>query len=226
VDPTGHFTEEEIQLFLQQTYHDDWWSFWIAWSSDDLFMEMLGAAEYGDVLFVEGLGSGFFQDNGSTFAFEHQGAPGERLDLTHYQGNGPYTLTRGEKQIMDGSRVLNERFLEPNSNRSKDPYRQPVYDYNSGKPVFTGKYRIASYVWTGKGKADFLAAGSVPYAVDIAGVALTALGVPWLGIPTLVAGSVTTLHNAAWFEYELTVSYEEKIYYYRAAPGLLEVVEP
>ncbi len=48
-DPTGHFTEEAIRNYLQQTYKDSWGVVWGVWQRDASWLSMLGAAQAGDI---------------------------------------------------------------------------------------------------------------------------------------------------------------------------------
>jgi RHS repeat-associated protein len=50
VDPTGHFEDDAIKDYLRQKYGDGWLEIWETWTADEDWMNMLHAAEGGDVL--------------------------------------------------------------------------------------------------------------------------------------------------------------------------------
>jgi len=43
-DPSGHYTNDEIQKYLQETYGADWQSYWEAWQADPYWMWILDHA--------------------------------------------------------------------------------------------------------------------------------------------------------------------------------------
>ena len=49
-DPTGHFTDEAIQNYLQSTYGDSWEDIWKGWLKDKAWMDTLHGAQAGDTL--------------------------------------------------------------------------------------------------------------------------------------------------------------------------------
>lgn len=49
-DPTGHFSDDEIKEYLQNTYGDKWNSYWDVWSNDMEWMKLLHAAVGGGFL--------------------------------------------------------------------------------------------------------------------------------------------------------------------------------
>lgn len=77
IDPTGHFTEDAVKSYLQETYPDDWQTYLDAWMSNSDWWSMLMAAEANDILF------GIFDPYGgvpSGFYFQFKGSGKERLD--------------------------------------------------------------------------------------------------------------------------------------------------
>jgi RHS repeat-associated protein len=109
-DPTGMFSEDEIEQFLQGNYGDLWQDYWNAWMSDEVFWNMLLDAQYGDVLWAptSGLSAGIFNYSGATFTLlgDHE--------LYQYQGVGPYFLndnpgTSYTGHPLGGSGVVNQR---------------------------------------------------------------------------------------------------------------------
>lgn len=51
VDPTGHFTDDAIREYLQDTYGDDWETYYDLWKDDTAWWDMISAAQGGDYLF-------------------------------------------------------------------------------------------------------------------------------------------------------------------------------
>jgi len=49
-DPMGHFEEDAIKDYLRKKYGDGWEDVWKSWTTDKNWMDMLRAAEGGDVL--------------------------------------------------------------------------------------------------------------------------------------------------------------------------------
>jgi hypothetical protein len=227
VDPTGYFSEDVIKEFLLQTYGDKWWEYWIAWSSDQIFMKMLVLADYGDALFLEGLGQGYFgrAEDSSTFRFVHAGGHA----LTEYQGQGPLTLVRDGEKILDHPSRIWYHPVEVGDTLMYDSFEQPVYDYSSGVPRWTGTYRIATYTPTGRLKGDAFAGDSMPGWIElIIGFGGTILDIP-IGVPVAIAGFATLLNNSIHIEYGLTVSEKDRTCFIGRPPpppGVLEVVEP
>ncbi len=58
VDPTGYFTDDAIKAYLQGLYGDAWEQYWKAWQADDVWMNLLHAAQGGDALLEVGWESG------------------------------------------------------------------------------------------------------------------------------------------------------------------------
>jgi RHS repeat-associated protein len=149
IDPTGHFSEEQISSFLKQKYGKNWESYLKAWKSDELFWEMLLAAQYGDELFApeSDLGSGIFIENGSTFGFVGES------ELYEYQGSGPYIL---EYKTQEGHKLRDISFSDYYNGDRRIPFtgilgasdtviRQPIYDYSTGVPLYTGQDNVIYY---------------------------------------------------------------------------------
>jgi len=148
VDPTGHFSEDEIEKYLRQNYGKNWKKYWDAWQSDDLFWGMLLDAEIGDDLHAPTtlLDEGeFVSCENSSFCFESESGN----DLYEYQGQGPYILER------NGLPVHTSKFTSPfdyKGNKVYSPFTggvpiwsQPQYDYSQGYPVATGQFRVVTY---------------------------------------------------------------------------------
>ena len=49
-DPTGMFTDDAIQAYLKSTYGDAWEQYWLIWSGDQPWLDLLHAAQGGDIL--------------------------------------------------------------------------------------------------------------------------------------------------------------------------------
>ena len=49
-DPTGHFTDKAIQAYLRETYGDAWEQYWQTWAGDQPWLDLLHAAQGGDIL--------------------------------------------------------------------------------------------------------------------------------------------------------------------------------
>ncbi|MFZ1710457.1 MAG: RHS repeat-associated core domain-containing protein, partial [Anaerolineae bacterium] len=179
-DPTGRFSEDEIEAYLRNQYGEQWKSYWDAWYSDQVFWQMLELADYDDVLFAPttSLTSGTFTHAGGTFDFVSQ------HDLYEYQGYGPYRLTNGQGTTdkLDAQTSITAHPVDTDSPRYQT-WEQPLYRYDSKGPHYSGYNRIVSYQFSSVGLQ--LDAGS---------------GLPWLGTyaaPRLVNGIVTRLGAGA-----------------------------
>ncbi len=155
VDPTGHFTDDEIKQYLQNTYGSYWELYWNAWQADVYFMWVLHEAQYDYTLttITAGPGPCIFKGNGNTFKIvgpESGGVvPIPGITLADYQGKGPYVLSDPY-----GNKVPDEWIGEPVSdaplhrvlgNASRPGVYQPIYDYSHGVPVFSGQWRLSYY---------------------------------------------------------------------------------
>jgi len=167
VDPTGHFSEDQISKFLKQKYGKNWESYLKAWKSDELFWEMLIAAQYEDELFApeSALGSGTFTEDGDTFGFDGES------ELYEYQGNGPYIL---EYKTPAGHNLRDISFSDYYKGDRRIPFsgilsasdkviRQPLYDYSTGIPIYSGKDRTIFYNL--QADPDILAGTGIPYLI-------------------------------------------------------------
>ena len=207
-DPTGYFSEDEIREYLWQTYGDHWWDYWIAWQSDEVFWNMLLAAEYEDSLYLPGLGTGYFVESEGSFSFVHS----EGRNLWEYQGKGPMTLTKKGQNILDYP--WSDVWCNPvawGGCLGYKSYRQPIYDYSSGVPKFTFQYLISEYRPTGQRNFDAAAGDSVPYVVSAGGEVLGWLVKAWsgpLGVGIMAVSGLTALNNAVQIEYALVVRHE------------------
>ena len=202
-DPTGMFSEDEIEQFLRGQYGDLWQDYWNAWMSDDVFWDMLLAAQYGDVLWAptSGLDAGIFGHSGATFALH-----GEH-ELYEYQGVGPYFLNNNPGTTytghpLDGSGVVNQR------------WEQPQYEYVSGQaPRYTGYNRVVRYGLVGAGISIKEGSG-MPYIVGLGAQAWRKLATR---IPSILCTPCTTyltgltavmaVNNAIFLEYTMKVEY-------------------
>jgi RHS repeat-associated protein len=174
-DPTGHFSEDQINKFLKQKYGKNWESYLNAWKSDNLFWEMLLNAQYDDYLFApeSGLGSGQFTNEGGTFGFS------SNSELYQYQGKGPYIL---EYETSVGHKLRDISFSDYyKAIRSEEKFTtnffpgtltasdinivQPIYDYDSGVPLYTGQNNVIYFSVEASPKLD--SGTGIPYLVSI-----------------------------------------------------------
>ncbi|WP_423222646.1 RHS repeat-associated core domain-containing protein [Candidatus Amarolinea aalborgensis] len=161
-DPTGMFSEEEIEAYLRTQYGDHWQSYWDAWHSDQVFWQMLELADYDDVLFAPttSLTSGTFVHVGNTFGFSGQHA------LYEYQGYGPYRLTNAngtvDKQTVQSHITAHPVDTDPTRYQT---WEQPLYRYTKDGPKYSGYNRRVSYQKGKTGVSDWLAGDSLPYIV-------------------------------------------------------------
>ena len=160
-DPTGMFSEDEIESYLRAQYGDQWRSYWDAWYSDHVFWSMLLLADYDDVLYAPttSLTSGTFVHAGNTFGFAGQHA------LYEYQGYGPYRLTNGQGRTdkLNAQTSVTAHPVDPSSPRYQT-WEQPLYRYDAQGPHYSGYNRKVTFGFSGAyAKLD---AGS---------------GLPWVG---------------------------------------------
>ncbi len=160
-DPTGMFSEDEIEAYLRAQYGDQWQSYWDAWHSDQVFWQMLELADYDDVLFAPttSLTSGTFVHVGNTFGFSGQ------HELYEYQGYGPYRLTnvQGTTDKLNAQTSVTAHPVDPSSPRYQT-WEQPLYRYDAQGPHYSGYNRKVTFGFSGAyAKLD---AGS---------------GLPWVG---------------------------------------------
>ena len=155
-----NFTENDIIEYLKATYGEEWEAYYEAWKSDNLFWHMLLHASPGDILVAPTAGlQGFFGTSCSTGVLCFTDANGAQL--TNYQGNGPYVLFRS------GSPVYASYSYHPDATTTlKTPtWSQPIYDYSTGAPVFTGLWRVVT-VNLGDFNPQFLGPSGVPFIVS------------------------------------------------------------
>jgi hypothetical protein len=189
-DPSGYFSEDQIEAYVKNTYGDLWKQYWNAWSSDSVFWEMLRAAEYGDAVFsvTENFGAGTFHQDRSTFSFSsaHGG-------LEQYQGYGLYMLLYGSGQNRLAN-VDTQVTVHPVGSGAFQSWKQPIYIYGQQGPSFYG-YRLVSYRYSGW---DFFwGRDDLPVEASI-GIEAFKLGVKkWGRVPKKVAKKTTKFVTAA-----------------------------
>jgi len=214
-DPTGHFTQEQIEQYLKERYKDKWGSYLSAWQWDKVFWEMLLLADYGDVLYAPttSLTSGSFIQIGSTFGFVGQ------YGLHEYQGHGPYSLTNAQGFYkLNFSTAISVHPADTGSPRY-ETWEQPLYRYTENGPVYSGYNRRVAYQrlpglsgWS----VDLFAGDSMPWIIGgpllpyLAkkfgiGVVCPACG-PLLGL----ASAATAANNALWLHYQFRVDMVDK----------------
>lgn len=196
-DPTGHFSEEEIETHLKNAYRELWNKYFAAWKSDKLFWDMLLAAQYGDNLFApeSGLGYGTFERDGGTFFFS------SNHSLYEYQGNGPYRLSYTTDHgfvyrplQFEGYYSGKDEYSGFVGNGMPEGAIQPRFDYSSGVPFYSGYYQ---YIYFNSTTSSNWASGSgVPYLLSqVVKYAARSLGTKWAG-PISIGIDAGTL---AWY---------------------------
>ena len=204
VDPSGHFSDDEIEEYLKATYGDRWEKFLKAWKSDSLFWNMLLEAEVWDTLVspTTDLPMGnFVPSDGKPFSFEADG-----LGLESYQGYGPYVLIR-KNNIAYTSPAYDFSNNHTESWLGGTGWRQPIYDYSSGEPVFTNTVREVRFdpVMNGDNwKPDWLGGSGIPYMITGGGGAILKFWGPQLfgsaagpaGIVLMTIGALGYISNS------------------------------
>ncbi len=213
-DPSGHYSVDQIRDYLKNQYGNKWRSYFDAWQSDDVFWRMLLMAQNGDVLQAPttNLGGGVFMDDGNgsfTFIGEH--------DLYEYQGYGPYNLLRDTGDMSTPQSLILHPVCDNNScplNQFNNEWNQPIFDYSSGVPVYSGYNRIVKYQFSHT-TFDPLASDSVPWIVggQLASWAIRQLpkylsGPVSAGID--VVSVATAINNSIDIHFVLTVNYEDE----------------
>jgi RHS repeat-associated protein/uncharacterized repeat protein (TIGR01451 family) len=201
-DPTGMFSEDQIEQFLRANYGDLWQYYWNAWMSDDVFWKMLLDAQYNDILWAptSGLSPGIFSQAGTTFTLlgEHE--------LYQYQGMGPYFLNNNPGTTyagppLDGSGTANQR------------WEQPLWIYMPGhSPQYSGFNRMVTYRAVSV-EVNLFASDGVPYVVGLGAEGakrLTAKYAPRLACPPCALylqeyAALTAVNNAITVEYAMKV---------------------
>lgn len=93
---------------------------------------------------ADGPENGMFRDSGESFEFY---AP-EGMSLASYQGKGPYALQRSDGTMID-DHWMGKQLDDVPFHKGASPFRnvvyQPIYDYSSGSPIFTGQWRVFQY---------------------------------------------------------------------------------
>jgi len=225
-DPTGHWSESEIKKYLRKTYGKNWEAYYAAWQQDTIFWDMLLQAKDGDILVAstEGtLGPGRFmatEDGSFTFV----GLNGEGLE--QYQGNGPYMLINTDRTYTTHHNVPPGT---PQSWHQGMIYKQPQFDYSSGVPVFTGRYRVVRISPNGEWDPQWTGGSGLPWAgtggVGLLITAGKALGWKFVqGISGPWGWAMAVLGGAGWFsnsvlQYQVTVTVSYQ-------PGLLGSPSP
>jgi hypothetical protein len=144
VDPSGHFSEEELEKFLRHQYGKNWKSYWDAWRQDKIFWSMLLEAKEGDELRAptSDLGSGWFNMCDGLICFSSD----SNVGLEAYQGVGPYTLIGKDGVSRNGGGMdYSGLTITQAGSKGSPSWTQPVFDYSTGVPVDTGFVRIVTY---------------------------------------------------------------------------------
>jgi len=207
-DPTGYFSNEQIEQYLRKHYGDDKWKmYWDAWESDYLFFSMLAVAEFGDVLFAPTAGmlgwepnlpSGTFTQDGDTFSFSSE------FGLEAYQGKGPYILEDKKGNEKLSFEMVRRSSLFNSNQRLGIGYSwdQPVYYYSEAHgPISANRIRSVSY------EPNLLSLKIYPFSGDslpwsggfLAGRLAEKVGgtiFQFLGRAVSVLSAVTALNNA------------------------------
>lgn len=211
-DPSGHYSPSQIEDYLRRKYGDDKWKiYYDAWYSDKVFWKMLLKAKDYDTLDAPttDLGTGRFVPDGKggfDFIGEH--------DLYEYQGYGPYTL--------NSEAVPQEVTLHPvnscgywdsecPSTQQQETWTQPIYDYSSGIPVYTGFTRVVSYKFD-RYDINLGAGDSVNVWIAVTTWIATLV---FKGATSYISGgaagfsTATMINNAVEYNYALSVNYED-----------------
>ena len=216
-DPSGHFTETQIDAYLQGQYGDDWNLYKRAFQADTHFWRALLMANFGDYIDIPTfslLGRGIFgrkSPGDDTFTFTSTSGV---FQLHDYQGRGPYLLNSsliGE----DGELYEYTTRYNPIDLRGavlSHIWSQPVYDYSSGIPISQNKYRHVMWVpvqnsW-----------GFGPAADSLGGVG-SAVGILTPGLPKKIKDVVeptswlatlgSVINNSITIGWSLSVSFSQ-----------------
>ena len=215
VDPSGHFSVDQIKNFLKEQYGDNWSKYLDAWKSDQLFWNALLLADFGSTIETptSKLGAGFFgmKEDGNKSTFTFSSASGAKLHS--YQGAGPYLLDGRllgpDNKFYNYTQVYNG--IDPNGVVLSFSWSQPEYNYSSGVPVRTGKYRHVQWAPIGYflyPTADSLglagtATGLVsPFLPEAVGAVMGSIG--WF------ATGVSALANSYYSIWALNISYSSQ----------------
>ncbi|MGB0383565.1 MAG: RHS repeat-associated core domain-containing protein [Ardenticatenaceae bacterium] len=196
-DPTGHYSDAEIQTHLQDTYGGNWRDYWDAWQADPYWMAILHAANDDDYLSY-GSGGVAFRDKPGSFALS-QGK------LHQHQGQGVYTLAAVHNGMVTDIKTfpqfINYGVEVGTFGRILDfgvrvQYYQPIYDYSSGRPKFKHWLKIRGHWDT---TIDWLVMDNVPAGIAyILGAETLPFGLPKVPYGPQIAGvwvGVTLIDN-------------------------------
>jgi hypothetical protein len=213
-DPTGRFSEEQIEEYARQNYGALWQAYVDAWRSDDLFWQVLLKAEFGDTLFARfaSLDSGKFFPNGNTFRFTSEN------NLEEFQGRGPYSLLdqNGFTRFSIELAFTRNSLWEGVRQGLPPVWRQPLYAYTDDGPVFTGYERTIYY--TVAGDLQIFGGTGLPFlGTYLIGEALKQAPI-WLGRSVPVIGQAMVLTSATAYlnnnyteHWTLVVSYTDTL---------------
>ena len=153
-DPSGHYTDDEIQKYLQDTYGSDWQSYWDAWQADPYWMWILEQAQDNYVLEIAAGKTIQFRGKAGSFVLSEG-------KLHEYQGQGAYALYNENKALVEDDSWLGYKSKTGTFGRDAGrSYFQPLYDYSGGRPVFTQwRYITVSY---GKPEWQIFSGDNVP----------------------------------------------------------------
>ncbi|WP_423222635.1 RHS repeat-associated core domain-containing protein [Candidatus Amarolinea aalborgensis] len=185
-DPSGHYSDDEIQQYLKDMYHQNWESYWKAWLTDPYWIWVLHMAQDGYLLHTDQGGNVTFNHRVGSFTLDHG-------ELHEYQGKGVYALFDNHMNLVKdgewlhyGSQAGTLGLILQNP---ETVYYQPLYDYSNGSPIFRAWQKIqaqwsSQFVWTfGSGE---------PWLLMAAGQILSQWG------PTAAAGSFVTGVGSGW----------------------------
>ena len=167
-DPSGHYSEEEIQQHLQNTYGENWQSYWNAWQADPYWMWILEQAQDNYALQIV--------DTGQLVQFSHKDGSfainGGKLH--EYQGRGAYALYDDSMELVKDTVWVGYGLETGTFGRlfsiGTSPtgyaggYFQPMYDYSGEKPSFL-QWRYITIDFSCKG--HLFAGDNLPGAVTL-----------------------------------------------------------
>jgi len=184
IDPTGHYTDEEIQQYLKDTYGKNWQSYWDAWQADPYWMAMLGKAQNNYILkTTHGPGALVFRSAGNSFRVDTP----DGATLASYQGTGEYCLYDENVQRVpetewvgmprQGHLGLGLAWWNP---PVQGGAYEPIYDYSGEKPRFTGKWMHVVYL-PKITQVNITAGDSVPWLFSAGVAAISKYVLPMIG---------------------------------------------
>ena len=190
-DPTGHYSDEQIQQYLQDNYSEQWEGYWQAWQADPYWMWVLNEADDNYVLTSTLGGNVTFLGSGGTFTLDHG-------TLSDYQGQGAYALYDDSVKLVEDTEWLGYRSESGTwyslLTMGGGSYYQPIYQYTSSGPVFQNWLQISiNWSWGFNRYAE----DAVPLiATELARQAAKKLPpklVPFLNIPMIAWEAATTI---------------------------------